>query len=663
MAKKKKRLLVKAPTNRKPKLYDLGLMRPYGFLKRTQSSYAEFFRLRQEPDRGESMYSVSRKADRVSMSLKLVLKRTRSVDLSLTWSNAIWDIIQQNVPGMPPNIDIVSVRGFERIDDRQAIKALKRGNFMDGVISQLRRKGRSQTENEKIDQRSRISKAIEAGDAMFQYMAELHVAADNIYDLETAIELIKNYFKANDEFRNLSFEVDIDYQNKPLLSFGPDDASKNSHLYSRMPSLDAARSGLVVESGGDARDGSDFIGLSMGRYIYSAAAYPLKNRKALLLGDNENDTSSYLSADRYHFTEYLDDYQEYMSKVISRTYLSDGHRVVNFVFNRKRGRDIAKNLDIFPLSDSKRSFVDASDGQLNILEPIFPNHENMTTKELITFFSNHVTHIIQLLAQFRKEDENEDVIRGIGPFSDAAREVLVDFFVSKKYYPERPDDPDADFRLFVQHDSFSSLDSLAQFLLTGQQLNKNKKLDDAYYELNTIVNKTILPTLPLLNAKTSDKIDDLLSSLYGTVDFSGTRLGNSVGDSPSTNMLALAYLNVVLSTLKSGDLLVFHGGSKIAAVLPMLMKILDNSDKRIDVLFVEQTQEDALTLGHMFDYDYDLILTSLYQNEVADFADAYAMSRAFVDRLVEQPATFAIKTKKQDFDYVRVYDIMDTGNY
>ena len=255
------------------------------------------------------------------------------------------------------------------------------------------------------------------------------------------------------------------------------------------------------------------------------------------------------------------------------------------------------------------------------------------------------------------------MIRGIGPFSDAAREVLVNFFTEKKYYPESPEDPDVIFRLFVQHDSFSSLDSLAQFLLTGQQLNKNKKLDDAYYELNTIVNKTILPTLPLLNVKTSDKIDDLLSSLYGTVDFSGTRLGNSVGDSPSTNMLALAYLNVVLSTLKSGDLLVFHGGSKIAAVLPMLMKILDNSDKRIDVLFVEQTQEDALTLGHMFDYDYDLILTSLYQNEVADFADAYGMSRAFVDRLVEQPATFAIKTKKQDFDYVRVYDIMDTGNY
>ena len=58
-----------------------------------------------------------------------------------------------------------------------------------------------------------------------------------------------------------------------------------------------------------------------------------------------------------------------------------------------------------------------------------------------------------------------------------------------------------------------------------------------------------------------------------------------------------------------------------------------------------------------------MILTSLYQNEVADFADIYGMSRAFVDRLVEQPATFAIKTKKQDFDYVRVYDIMDTGNY
>lgn len=657
---KKNRLLVKAPRDKKhSRLVDEKYMRSHNFLKRTLITHSEFYDL-SEKKKGSGIYRLKGRPFGYSTILKLVLKRQETNELTSLWSIGLWDIIQTDLgDGMPEGVEMTLVRGFERMDN----EALKRSLGREELKSRVTTRNKSSSiRNYGVSaiHRQNLLESVRSGDGVFNFIAEMHIFAPSLGALEDAVEALQNNLKMNDELRNLSFEVDSDYQNKPLMTYGPNDAAKNKHLYTRMSSYDAAKSSLLVDRGGVRKPGSDFLGLSVGRLIHGAAAYPLKNREMFILGDNQNINAQTINFDRRSRQVWGDDYQGYLSKVVSRTYLSDGQNVRHMVFDNKRDVPIGHNLMQMPLADNEKVFVNASEGKLNVLETLHRNPDELTPAQTLAFFNNHLSHLIQLFSQFR-DMSGEDVVKATGPFADATRDILIKFFTEHRYYQANPTQNYDDLRLFIRHKDFETMEALGQYLFSAKAANNEARLQGAYEELNTIINQNILLTFPMINVKTDPIIDDLMEAKYGVIDFSESLVGSSSIDSPSTNFLALAYINLLLPSLISGDLIVMHGASKIKDVLPLIVKLVKASDSRVDILFVEKSQEAAMELIKAYDMDPDLIMVSLQDNELDEMESVLGLSDNFTSQMKSMPASIAVKMKKQDFDYIRLYSVFETG--
>ena len=660
--KQQPRALVKVPVNRKPRISDLGFVRDHTFLKETDISHSRYYRLRRT--KTEGMYSVSPKVAAVSTTMKLVLHRNSSDVLDKNWTISLWTILQQSLGPDLHHVDITVVRIIERLDDEVAKKQLKRENFFGVALSKDKTVTDQENTEEGLNHRANLELSINHGNGNFQFAAEMHVSAPRLSILEKAVQVIRSYLEQEKILKHLSFEVDHTYQDKPLMLYGPDDISKNQPIYTKMTGRQAAISSLFVNSGHVTKEGSDFLGLSIGRYVYSSAAYPLQNRRSLIVGDNENDHAQTLSFSSYQKDTWNEDYQEYLSKLVSRSYICDSRRVFHFVMSRKKGRQIAENLYDFPLAPTDKVLLNAAEGHYNILEPVHPHPESLTATQKIYLYGNHVGHIIQLLSQFRSAKDikdNDDVMSVKGPFADAVRSVLDDFFFYYGVWPRNPKENEEDMRLFVDHHDFQKLGILGQYVLTNQGLNKSERLKDAYEELYSVINTTILTTYPVLNVETSLQMDALLKARYGVIDFADTLTGDATS-TPITNLLTLAYINALVPTLENGDVIFLHGASSLISVLPLILNAV-SGDKRIDLVFVEKSQEDVLKLRQVFTGKLNMVMMSLYKNELDELIDQFDLHKGYVKGLNgstngdADSEAIAIKYENQTADYIRLYSI------
>ena len=67
------------------------------------------------------------------------------------------------------------------------------------------------------------------------------------------------------------------------------------------------------------------------------------------------------------------------------------------------------------------------------------------------------------------------------------------------------------------------------------------------------------------------------------------------GDS-TTNVMMIAYLNLVLPTLENGDAIFFHGFTKVAGIADILQEMIASSGRRVCVVFTESNQNSAQKL-------------------------------------------------------------------
>lgn len=654
---------VAVPTDREKRLADLGLMRHHNFLSATTPMLNKIFKMKHVDDpKRHNKYQVEDEPHHVSAILKLTLATMSTNDMGFDWTIALWNITQQD-DILPDDCSVTFTRVMERKDNALMKKKMKRR----GILAKLSSDSQDNLKRQSaaVNHDFELNDAIDRGDSVVAFGGEAIVTAPNEQRLEYAVEVIKNYFRSNDETRGLRYELDINKQARPFVLYGANDNSGNREVYMDMTSPDAATSGLFVDSGGDRTLGAEYVGVSVGKLIRSHAAYNFQNSRSLYVGNDTVNKTTTLGGDIDMPT------QTYLSQVASRAYMLSGHNVTHFVIDDENS---ASTLMDFPIDDKRKVAADVSKGLLNILEAVDNGEIKAHPERIISRFSSHVNNIITLLNQFRDIDRmtvNDD-------FANVARDILVSFFVDNKYWDYDAQNNLQNLRLIdVYHEQYKQLSDFGQYVYQRRKSNTEPEMKPALDELNTIVNTNILSTIPALNKKTSPIIDDLVKAQYRVVDFTGMNVGNtSTAANPQLNTMMISYLNLILPNMKNGDVLMFHGFSVVSSIAQVIMDMIANAGLNIDLVFTEKNQNAATrllsatadkievedettksTIVKKKQMHFDFAAVDLYKNRIDKLVEPLGIDKDWAASLSLSPETYFVKTDT-GLDYIHLDRIL-----
>lgn len=632
---KRQRLFV--PTNNREKLVDLKLMKPQSYLSETKPTMTVIRGLTQVAG---NQYEVGDQAC-VSTILKLVLKVHQTNELSDSWSLALWNINQRGL--LPEGASVTFVRSFERRDNDTTKKNIKKRRRLAILSSDNGENVTNQSASVAHD--LKLWRAINSGDSVVAFAAEVLVTAPNEYILEEAVSAITDYLSSNDETRGLQYAMDVNRLAQPLITFGPNKPAGNQHLSYEMSSYDAAISALFVDSGGDRTIGSEYVGVSVGKLISSHAAYNFQAPRSLFVGNDTINTTHTLAVTNQEPS------QIYLSKVASRSYLLKGQKVVHFVCDHL---DSVDHLMNFGLDAHNKIRIDVSKGLLNLMEPIKSEYIQNNPERVISHFPSHLNNIIALLGQFRGTKE----ISTTDNFADITRDILIDFFTSNKYWVYDAQNHLEDIRFYSKHEQYKMLKDFGAYVAQRMKVNQDGELKGSLSELNNIINRTILPTIPSLNTKTDPIIDVMVDTKYRVLDLTGMGQGVlTTIDNPSMNVMAIAYLNILLPAMKNGDLIVFHGMSRMTKIAGLLQDIISNSGVNIDILFTESNQKSAIKTLDVLDTNLDFAMVQLFENRVDKLYTRLGIDSSWSQDLAQEKAAYYVRTRSSS-DYIYLDHIL-----
>ena len=640
-AKPLKARIVSARQSPKTKVVDLELMKNHNYLTRTEATLTRIYPLK---PKGNGKYEMTGEQSAVSIIMKLILKTDATNPMTPDWTNILWNITQQD-DLLPQGCSVTFVRVMERVDDTIAQKKIKgRSNLAlmtsDTYSNENKKKQSIYTRHD-----AGLLAAIDHGDCVVAFGAEAIITAPDEMILEDAMEAVRNYLKMNDETRGLMWELDLNRQLQPFILYGPNEPSKNKDVFVNMSSSDAAISSMFVDSGGDRLPGSEYVGVSVGKMISSHAAYLLQNDRSLVIGNDTVNKTYTLMGNTLPGKFFNLPSQIYWSYAMSRAYLLAGHSVTHFVLDH--AGNVPKLMD-FPLYDRNKILLDLSKGLLNILEVVgatdFEDHPERITGR----FTTHLNNIIALLSQYR----DVDMIKTTDDFASVTRSILTDFFVANKYYVYNPMEHLEDIRLTGAHSQYKTLADLGAWIAERRKSNRDKHLDSALAELNIIINENILPTIPALNVRTDPIVDEMLAKKYRVFDLTGMSVGaiNVTGDS-TTNVMMIAYLNLVLPTLENGDAIFFHGFTQVAGIADILQEMIASCGRRICITFTESNQNKAQKLLPLLEDTLDLTVVDLYKNSTDKIRDELKIDAGYAQTLSDRPGAYFMGTKTSE-DYI-----------
>lgn len=640
-AKPLKARTISARQSPKPKVTDLALMKNHNYLTRTEAALTRIYPL---IPKGKGKYEMTGEQAGVSIIMKLILKTDATNPMTLDWSDILWNITQQN-DQLPEGVSVTFVRAMERVDDGLAQKKIKRRSNMALMTSDTYSQENKKKQNTYTRHDAGLLAAIDHGDCVVAFGAEAIISAPDEETLEAGMEAVRNYLKLNDETRGLMWELDLNRQLQPFVLYGPNEACKNKDVFVNMTSSDAAVSSLFVDSGGDRFPGSEYVGVSVGKKISSHAAYLLQNDRTLIVG-NDTVNKTYTLMGNMLPEKFLNlPSQIYWSEAMSRAYLLSGHSVTHFVLDH--ASNVPKLMD-FPLYDKNKILLDLSKGLLNILEVVGATDLGDHPERITGRFTTHLNNIIALLSQYRDVDE----IKTTDDFASVTRSILTDFFVSNKYYAYNPMEHLEDIRLTGAHSQYKTLADLGGWIAERRKSNHDRHLESALAELNIIINENILPTIPALNVRTNEIVDDMLARKYRVLDLTGMSVGAiSLSGDSTTNVMMIAYLNLILPTLENGDAIFFHGFTKVAGIADILQEMIASSGRRVCVVFTESNQNRAQQLLPLLDDALDLTVVDLYKNSTDKIRDALKIDANYASTLSERPGAYFMGTKASE-DYI-----------
>ena len=634
--RKKAKLFV--PTNNREKLVDLGLMKPQSHISETRPTLTVVKKMTQVAGR---QYEIENEIECVSTILKLFLKVHQTNELSESWTLALWSINQKDI--LPEGVTVTFVRSFERRDNEFTKKQITRRRRL-AVLSSDKGENVSK-QSASVAHDLNLLRAINQGDSVVGFSAEVLVTAPNEHVLEEAVSAISDYLSSNDETRGLHYALDINKLAQPLITYGPTKLAGNKDVMYEMTSYDAAQSALFVDSGGDRTIGSEYVGVSVGKLIRSHAAYNFQNHRSLYVGNDTNNITHTIAGNVNEPS------QIYLAKVASRAYLLRGQSVTHIVCDHV---DNVDHLMKFGLNPENKIRIDVSRGLLNIIEPIKTQDVVDHPERILSHFPSHINNIIALLGQFR-ETKN---VSTTDKFAAIARDILIAFFVTNKYWMYGAKDHLDELRFYGRHDQYKMLKDFGSYVAQRLKVNRDARLQEALSELDIIINGTILPTIPAMNTKTDECIDTLVNTKYRVVDLTGMGQGVLTAiDNPSMNVMMIAYLNVILPSLKNGDLVVIHGLSRLTKIAQLIQDILSSSGYNIDVLFTESNQNMAVKTLDVLDADLDFAMVDLYDNRLDKLNDRLGMDVNWTTELAQSKSAYYVRTKN-GMDYIYLDNIL-----
>lgn len=673
-AKRIRQMIVGAPTNRKPKLSDLGLMRKHNFLSETTPMLTKIYKINKDKSNPHpNKYIADPEPTAYSAIMKMTLNVVQTNEMGDDWSVILWNISQQaNL--VPDGCTITFTRIFERRDNKQVHTKTKRRRRL-SILSSSSEEN-LKTQGKAITHDMELMNAVDSGDSVLSFGAEAIVTAPSETILEEAVESVKNYLKANDETRGLNYALDVGRQNRPYLVYGPDETAGNKGLFIDLTSQDAATSALFVDSGGDRNLGSEYIGVSVGKLIRSHAAYNFQNHASLFVGNDALGTTTTIGGDVNEPS------QVYLSKVASRAYLLSGHKVTHFVAD---DADSVMALMDFPINSDKKVEADVSKGLLNMMEAIDDGEftdarsdeaRRKSRDRILAYFPMHIDSIITLLNQFRDQEKRGDISL-TDDFANQARDILIDFYVTNKYWSYTARRDIEDIRLFGKHEMFKQLSDFGQYVMQRKFANKDSSKSAALSELDNIVNRNILPTIPALDTTTNQIIDKLVRAPYRVVDLTGMNTGSRGGASnPSLNVMMISYLNLLIPSMHNGDCIVIHGISQMSQIAGIIKNMINTSGRNLDVVFTEKNQNNAMSMitstsdriqkeddktGRMKTVTrampIDFTMVDLYHNRSDKLVDALQMDDEWTKQLSQNKASYFIKTN-DGIDYIYLDKIL-----
>lgn len=635
--------LVRIPTNKQPNLVKEKVISPKAFLSSTGPTFNEIYALKQHGKLANE-YEIAKKPRRYSTGLKLILDVTQSEELLDLWTVKLWDILQSQK--LDKDIDVTVVRTLEKRDSESMLRIIKNRRRLSIIGSDDPDKMSSKKAT--IQHDYDLLWALNSADSVMGFSAEAWITAPSERKLEDAVSVIQDHIKTSEALKGLSFSLDINKQDRPLILYGPNNNAGNKDIYMEMAGrTEATRAGLVVDAGGDRVTGSEYVGLSVGKIIQNHAAYSFQHPRSIYVGNDTRTDEGTYTMDRH--ANIKDQSQIYLSKVASRSYLLAGKQVLHIVADEPEN---AKDLMTFKLFDYNKQMVDVSKGLLNIIEPMkTKGSEQLSPERLVARFATHVNNVIILLSQF-KEDQT---LTTTDAFADILRQIFTDFMVDRKVWSYDAIRNVDQIRLFVQHKHFPRLYEFGSYIDQRLAANRdNEKIKLALDELDSIVNKNILPTIPALNTYTDPIIDTLVRVPYKVIDLTGTSEGAiSAINNPSMNVMAIAYLNALLPSLNNGDAVFLHGLSQLSAIGKVITDIINSSGLNLNIVFTEKNQTNAdRLLGIDLDTP-DLILVDLYENPVSNLIEPFNMNAKSVEQMRQVKGSFFIHNRSgEDYFYL-----------
>ena len=617
---------LRVPTNRQEKLVDLKVTGGHNFLSNTKPILTEIYPMRQL---GGNEYEVLERPAYVTTILKLVLKIRQTKDLSDYWTLILWNINQLGI--LPPEATVTFVRTFERRDDEAMKKEIKRRGK--GAMYLTKDTGEDQEDtNTALDHDAQLALNIRRGDHVVAFGAEALITAPNDQILEEAVQALQDYMKTNEETTGLSYEIDINKQSRPFLLYGPNKASGNREVYYDMTDYDAGLSALFVDSGGDRAPGSEVVGYSVGKLISSHAAYKFINPCSLYIGNNiENRTYTIGDEEGMDIPS-----QTYLAKVASRAYLLEGRSVTHIVADDPIH---AKHLMELPIKQERKVLVDASKGLLNILEPIRTKDLDQYPERIVSKYNMHLENIIRLLDQFIEHQDAKEK----DAFGNAARYILQQFFINKKYWSNDTDKIEK-LKLYGLHDQYATLDVFGAYVVNNKTTNSNPNFVSALEQLDTVVNSKILPVIPSLKRQTDPIIDRLVNAQYRVVDLTGMGTGSIDAPNSALNVMMIMYLNVILPALQNGDVIMIHGMTSMAKLMRTITSMISGAQKNIDLVFTEGNDSNGQIMLNIMDRPLDFAMVDLYENRTEKVQEQLDMDDDWCKKLEPIKSSFFVKS-------------------
>ena len=636
---------VMAPTNRRPKLVEEGVMSHHNFMSVTRDSHIDIYRLNPQQ---HNRYEIEAEPTAKTAILKLILTIKESLALTPLWANGLWNMVQQ-LPDLDPRVRVTSVRSFERLDTEAFGRRVRNRQWTS--VFKIGKKAQTSSNPAVNYDKGLYYLGSEKAQAIVSFGAEIIVTAPDEVLLETSINLIASKFNEGGKMTGMKYAIDLNKQDRPFTIYGTGFNSGHSDVTFNLSGADAATTALIVDAGGDRSEGAEYVGKSTGKMIFSHAAYNFMNRTSLFVGNDSQRRTHTLQG-------YVDlPSQIYLAQVASRAYLLRGKRVTHIVLDNG---DNTRALEEFPLSTQRT--IRAREGKLNIIEPI-ATVDNPTDDARVAQYNGHVAALATLLNQFRAEPDDEDR----ASFINDTKSIIREFFSTHGYW--NPDITTAVPELFGEHSDFKTVND---FLITVHneiqrlriKMDSRKTLENME-QLYSVLSENIMSNARAFDVKTDPIVDEWVRSDYRILDVTGFTAGSLGGDANDASVMVLSYLNILMHAFESGDLIVFHGASHIERILPMIHRMLKNTNRQLDICYTEGNEMRAANvLRTSFKHEEtgkqllpDLSIVDLYQNDVTGLVDTLHINADWASDMGSHRSVFFVNAHGS-VDYIWLDQIL-----